>query len=216
MRAFVPHAWGTSIGHAWGVGVPHAWGMTGLHAWGPPAGIWRAYLSIMFLFLTFRYGFHLALYLPVGGGQELHGLHLLLEILEEDEEHGHEETLVQATQDEVDEHRAYQEDDGRVARRPALFAADAGELEAVAARQVRGCHLADGPDGVARTVARGRLAAARAGEYLVQRLRRDAVLRRRLYHHAVQLVEAVEVGHVLPAIVSCQSGQHGIGRSTKI
>ena len=47
--------------------------------------------TIILILLSFFDGFHLALYLPVGGGQELHGFHLLLEILEEDEEHRHEE-----------------------------------------------------------------------------------------------------------------------------
>ena len=232
--------------------------------------------------LSFLDGFHLALYLPVGMRQELHGLHLLLEILEEDEEHGHEEqdgqdaeqhaahdarterrvavgprtagehqrqqaeyhgqdrhqngaeahaggsqgglnqrhtcpsavggilgqqdgrlgqqadehdearlhvdvvlqphqlgkdkaahqperhgkddgegheeALVQAAQDEVDEHGADEEDNGRVTAGLALFATDACELEAVASRQTLGCHFADGPDGVTRTVTRSRLA----------------------------------------------------------
>ena len=60
-------------------------------------------LYVIVIFLPFVYGLHFALYLPVGGGQELHGLHLLLQVLEQDEEHRHEEQ----DGEDAEQHAAY-------------------------------------------------------------------------------------------------------------
>ena len=73
----------------------------------------------------------------------------------EDDGERNEETLVERTQDEVDQQNTDTEDNGRVAAGLRLLARDAVELESVALRQHLGGDFADRLDGVARRITAG-------------------------------------------------------------